>query len=483
MSLKQKTILGLQWSFIDSFASQGIQFIVGIILARILSPNEFGLIGLLTIFIAVSQSFIDSGFRTALIRKNICTQSDYSTVFYFNIAVSIICYIILFISSGAISSFFHEHQLKAIIQVLGLGLILNSFAIIQQTIYTRELNFKLQMWISVISSLGSGLVAVIMALSGIGVWSLVALTLCRYGFTTILLWAWSKWKPDLIFSKASFFELFSFGSKILASGLLDTIFRNIYYAVIGKYFSATELGYYSRADQFQSVPSTNLQDIIGRVTYPVLSSIQNDKGRLRTAYIQLIRSTMLITFVFMFGMAAVANSMIITLIGIKWEPCIIYLQMLCIVGLFYPLHALNLNMLKVQGRSDLFLQLEIIKKILTVPTIIAGIFLGIKIMIIGMLLNTMVAYYINSYWSGKYIGYTTGEQIKDILPSFFLAVTMGVIVFLFGKIINIPHFLKLIIQIILGASLTIGIAELIQLSDYLYIKEIVVEKLFKKRKV
>ena len=481
MSLKQKTISGLQWSFIDSFASQGVQFIVGIILARLLSPKDFGLIGLLTIFIAVSQSFIDSGFATALIRKKNCSQNDYSTVFYFNIGVSIICYFILFIFSGAISSFFKEPQLKVLVQVLGLGLVLNSFAIIQQTIYTKELNFKLQMWVSIIASLGSGIVSVPMAYSGFGIWSLVALTLSRYSITTFLLWIWSKWKPVLFFSKTSFIELFSFGSKLLLSGLIDTIYRNVYYLIIGKYFSANELGDYTRADQFQSIPSSNLQGIIGRVTYPILSDIQDDAVRLKTAYKTVIRSTMLVTFVLMLGMAAVAKPMIITLIGIKWEPCVIYLQMLCFVGMFYPLHALNLNMLKVLGRSDLFLRLEIIKKILAVPTIIVGILFGIKVMIIGMFVNTLIAYYLNSYWSGKFIGYSTVQQIKDILPSFLLSVFMGSMVSILGSILNISNQVKLVIQIIFGAALTIIIAELLKMNGYLYIKKIVLKKILKRK--
>jgi teichuronic acid exporter len=481
MTLKQQTVSGLLWSFIDSFANQGVQLIVGIILARILSPKEFGLIGMLTIFIAVSQSFIDSGFTNALIRKKDCTKNDYSTVFYFNIIVSVIFYSLLFIFSEAISSFFHEPQLKILIQVLGIGLILNSLALIQRTIFTKELNFKLQMRVSIIASVGSGIIAIYMAYKGFGVWSLVALTLCRYGFTSLFFWIWSKWKPILIFSKASFNELFSFGSKLLVSGLIDTIYQNVYKLVIGKYFSAIELGYYTMSDQYQSFPSQNLNGIIGRVSYPVLSSIQEDIPKLKIAYQKLIKSTMLLTFVLMLGLAAIAKPMILTLVGEKWLPSVIYLQMLCFVGMFYPLQALNLNMLKVQGRSDLFLRLEIIKKTLAIPTIIAGILFGIKVMILGMLVNTLISYYLNSYWSGKFIGYSTAQQIRDIVPSFFVAAVMGIIVFVIGYYLNTSNLLKLIVQIIIGAAFTIGISELIKLDDYLFIKEIVFEKVLKKK--
>lgn len=478
-TLKQKTITGTIWSFIDSFANQGIQFIAGIVLARILSPREFGLIGMLTIFIALSQSFIDSGFTNALIRKKNCTQTDYSTVFYFNFVVGIIFYFILFFSAGSISVFFNEPQLELLLQVLGTGLILNALGIIQRTILTKDINFKLQTRVSIVASTLSGIIAIAMAFNGFGVWSLVALTLSRFGFTSFFLWMWAKWKPSLTFSTRSFKDLFSFGSKLLISGLIDTVYRNIYYFIIGKYFSAVELGYFTRADQFQALPSQQLTGVFGRVSYPILSTIQNDVKKLRNAYKQIIKSTMLITFVFMLGMAAIAKPMILTLIGEQWLPSVIYLQMLCFVGMFYPLHALNLNMLKVLGRSDLFLRLEIIKTVLAVPVIIIGILYGIKIMILGMLLNTIIAYYLNSFWSGKLIGYSSFEQVKDILPSFLLAFTVAAIVYIIGNIIELSNILILVTQIITGAVLTFIIAEIFKINSYLYLKEIVFNKLGK----
>ena len=378
---------------------------------------------MLTIFIAVSQSFINSGFSQALIRKKDPSQADYSTVFYFNMIIGVVCFLILFFCAGLISRFFKEPQLKLLVQVLGLSLILNAFTIIQQTILTRRIDFKLQAKISIISSIVSGVVGLGMAFAGYGVWSLVIKTITMYAITSILLWLWNRWKPVLVFSIQSFKELFSFGSNLLISGLIDTIYRNVYYLIIGKYFSAQELGYYTRADQFNSLPSSNLTSVIQRVSYPVLSSIKEDIPKLKEAYKKLIRSTMLICFVLMLGMAAIAKPMILTLIGDKWEPCVIYLQMLCFVGMFYPLHALNLNMLQVEGRSDLFLRLEIIKKALAIPIIVIGVIWGIKIMILGMIVNTLIAYYLNSYWSGRFIGYSFLEQIKDILPSFLLAVS------------------------------------------------------------
>jgi teichuronic acid exporter len=477
MSLKQKTVSGLLWSFIDQFANLGITFIAGIILARLLSPREFGLIGMITVFIAVSESFINSGFSSALIRKKDCTDTDFSTVFYFNLVAGILFFFILFFSAPAIAGFFDEPQLEAIVQVLGIILIIDSLTLIQRTILTKRIDFKLQARISVIASLGSGIVAIVMAFNGFGVWSLVVQRLLRQGLNSLFLWLWNRWRPLWVFSKQSFKELFGFGSKLLVSGLIDTLYRNIYYLVIGKYFSAQELGYYTRAEGFKNLPSQNLNSIVSRVTYPVLSSMQDDIPRLRNNYQKLIRSVMFITFILMLGMAAVAEPMIHTLIGAKWEPAIIYLQMLCFVGMMYPLHALNLNMLQVQGRSDLFLKLEVIKKIIAIPTIVIGVFFGIKIMIVGMMVNTLIAYYLNSYWSGVKIGYSFKQQVKDILPSFFLALSMGVLVYLLGELLPFSYPVKLIIQIVFGGLFVLVISEVTKFRDYIFAKQLVLEKI------
>jgi len=362
VSLKEKTVKALFWSFTDNFINLGGQFIVGIILARILSPREFGLVGMLTIFIAISQTFIDSGFSNALIRKQNCNQNDYSTVFYFNLVVSVFCYSLLFIFSGSISSFFKEPQLEDLLRILGLGLILNAFGLIQRTILIKNINFKTQTKVSVVATVGSSIIAIVMAMNGYGVWSLIALTLSRYGLVSISLWIWARWKPALVFSKKSFNDLFYFGSKLLVSSLIETTYNNIYYLVIGRFFSAVDLGYYTRADQFQSLASGNLQSVIGRVSFPVLSKLQDDHDNLRLAFRKIIKNTMFVTFFLMMGMVAIARPLILSLLGSKWEPSIIYLQLLCFVGMFYPLHSINLNMLQVHGRSDLFLKIEILKK-------------------------------------------------------------------------------------------------------------------------
>ncbi|MCD4832929.1 MAG: lipopolysaccharide biosynthesis protein [Bacteroidales bacterium] len=478
MTLKQKTVSGLLWSFIDNFAKQGITFIVGIILARLLSPREFGLIGMITIFIAISQSFIDSGFTQALIRKKNCTQADYSTVFYFNLAMGIFFYCLLFFLAEYISHFFKEPQLILIIRVIGLGLIINAFTIVQRAKLTKNINFKLQTKISVIATIGSGIIGITMALNDYGVWSLVMKMLTGYILTSLLLWFWNNWKPTWIFSLKSFKELFAFGSKLLLSGLIETTYRNIYLLIIGKYFTATELGYYTRADQFNKLPSSNITMVIQRVSYPVLASIQDDKSQLKAAYQKLIKSTMLITFVLMMGLAAIAKPMVLLLIGEQWLPSVIYLQLLCFVGMTYPLHAINLNMLNVQGRSDLFLKLEIIKKLMAVPIIIIGILLGIKAMIVGMIVISLIAYFLNSYYSGKLINYSSIQQLKDISSSFLLAIFVGIVIFVTGNLIQASNFVKLLIQILTGAVLSFGLAEFFKLESYFYIKSIIAEKFF-----
>lgn len=475
-SLKRKTISGITWSFIDNFSQKGITFIIGIILARLLLPSQFGLIGMISIFIAISTSFVNSGFSAALIRKKDCTDEDYSTVFYFNLAAGIIFYWILFFSAPVISRFFNEPQLNKLVRALSIILVIDSLTIIQRTVLTKRLNFKLQTKISLFSTIFGGIVGITMATAGYGVWSLVAKLLSQKGANSLFLWLWNKWQPSLVFNKKSFKELFSFGYKLLLSGLIDTIYRNAYYMVIGKYFSAKELGFFTRANQFKALPSQNIMIIIDRVSYPVLSEMQDDNEKLKTNYKKLIKATMLITFILMLGMAAISESMIITLIGEKWRQSIIYLQLLCFAGMMYPLHSINLNMLKVQGRTDLFLKIEVMKKILAIPVIIIGVIFGIKIMIAGMILNSFFAYFLNSYWSGKFLNYSLKEQVSDILPSFILAFIASMIVFLIGWILPFDYILKLIIQILTEIFIVIIFAEITRLDSYLFIKNIVQTK-------
>ena len=473
MALRQKALSALQWSFADSSISQLVEFFVAIILARLLSPREFGLIGMITFFIAVSNSFMDSGFSEALVRKQDCTEEDFNTVFYYNLAAGMLLYLALFFSANAIGYFYHEPALPSLVRVLGLNIIIGSFGVIQRAILVKHINFKLQTKVTVVASVASGILSIALAKSGFGVWSLVWKSIAFTGISITLLWLWSVWRPSIVFSMQSAREMFGFGSKLMASGLLNTIFTNIYYLVIGKFFSPAELGYFTKAEQFQETPSKNMYGIIQRVSYPVLASIRDDPPRMKRAFISFLRNVMFVSFVLMAGLAAVARPLIVTLIGEKWAPVIPYLQLLCFSGALFPLHGLNLSILKIEGRSDLFLRLEIIKKALVVPVLVIGLLYGIEVMIVGITFNSVFSYFINSYWTGKFIGYPMKQQVVDILPSFCLAAAMGTIVWVSGLWMTFQPAVALAIEVILGAGIVIVISELFRLGPYLETKGII----------
>jgi O-antigen/teichoic acid export membrane protein len=392
-------------------------------------------------------------------------------------AAGVLFFLLMFFMAPLISSFYREPPLLPVIRIIATVLIIDSLTIIQRTILTKRIDFKLQARISIIAGIVSGIISIWMAYKGYGVWSLVAKTIIQKAVNSLLLWVWNRWKPQPVFSMASFRELFGFGSNVLMANLLDTLYRNVYYLVIGKYFSATELGYFTRADRFKALPSENINNVISKVSYPVLSEIKNEKTKLKAGYKRLIKSTMLISFALMIGMAAVAEPMVLTLIGEKWYPSIIYLQMLCFIGMMYPLNALNMNILLVKGRSDLSLRLEIIKKLFAIPVIVVGIIWGMKIMIAGMMVNTVISYWLNSYWSGKLVDYPITEQVADISPSFGISVFSGVLVYFMSLLIRIPALYMLIIQVMTGGLIIFLFCEKLKLEEYFYIKNLVKEKI------
>ena len=468
-SLKHKMIKGIGWSFADNIASSGITFLVGLILARLLTPKEYGIMAMITVFIAISNSIIDSGFSNALIRKIDVKRIDYNTVFYFNLLIGIFLYGFLFVFASAIASIFIEPQLISITRVIGLVLIINSFAIVQRTILVKDVDFRTQTKVSLIASLLSSVTGIGMALYGCGVWSLVGQLLTRQLFNTIFLWIYNCWRPIWEFSVESFRELFSFGSKLLFSGLLDTIYKNIFYIIIGRFYTSAQLGQYTRAEQFNIIFSSNLTSVVQRVSYPVLSSIQNDLHRLKEAYRRVIKTTMMISFAFMLGLAAVAKPLIIILIGDKWVGAIFYLQIICFSGMLYPLHAINLNMLQVKGRSDLFFKLEIIKKIAGIFPIVLGIFYGIEYMLWGSVCVSIIAFFLNSYYSADLVNYSTIDQIKDILPTLLISLLVALPMWLIS-LLNISVYVMLPIQCFLGGGLAFFIYEKLKLEEYIEIK-------------
>lgn len=470
-SLKGKTIHGVIWSLIDNVSSSGVIFFVGIILARLLTPEEYGVMAMVSIFIAISNSIIDSGFSSALIRKVKVKPIEYNTVFYFNLLISLLLYICLFFISPFIALFFREPILCEVMRVIGLILIINALSIIPYTIFVREINFKTQTIISLIASVGSGVIGVWMAFSGQGVWSLVGQQLGRQCLNTLFLWFFCHWKPTVSFSMTAFKEMFGFGSKLLLSGLLDTIYKDIYYIVIGRCFSSSILGQYTRAKQFSMVFSTNLTTVVQRVSFPVLSSIQDDSIRLREAYRKVIKSTMLVSFACMLGLAAIAKPLLILLISDKWLPAVYFLQIVCFSNMLYPLHAINLNILKVKGRSDVFLKLEVIKKVLAIFPILVGVYLGIEMMLWGSLIISVISYFLNAYYSASLINYSVYEQLKDIFPSFIVSLGVGFLMWSIS-LLSISYYLMLIIQLSTGFILAYLIYNWLRLDEFLEIKSI-----------
>ena len=479
--LKNKTLHALFWSFLERFGQQGIQFVITIILARLLLPEEFGLIAMLTIFMAVAQSFINSGFGQALIQKQDVTHIDECSIFYFNILVGFLAAGLLCLTAPWIAGFYNQPLLVPLTYALSLNLIINAFGLVQITLLTKHIDFKTQLKVSVIATVISGTIGVTMALNGFGVWSLVAQSLGSNLFQTILLWFFNTWRPSLVFSLDSLFGMFTFGSRLLASGLLDTVFRNIYIVVIGKLFSPADLGFYSRAERFQQLPVTNISGMVGRVTFPVFSSVQDDKPRLKRGIRGALTMLVMINFPMMVGLAIVAKPLVLLLLTEKWAPCIPYLQLLCVVGMLYPLHVVNLNVLKAQGRSDLFLRLEILKKILVVIAIAVTYRWGITAMIYGQIATSCLAYFLNAYYTGKMLDYPITEQIQDLMPSLALAGIMGLGVYALKYTPIVNQSVLLLVQIMTGIVLYAGLCYIFRIPSFMETIEMVKSKLLNLR--
>lgn len=448
--LKKQTIRGVFWSFLEKFGSQLILLLSQIALARLLDPKDFGLLGMLAIFIAISQAFIDSGFDNALIQKKDTNQTDYSTVFYFNISIGFVIYAILFFAAPWIADFFRAPILIDLTRVVCLILVINSFGLIQLVKFKIEMNFKAIAQVAVMANLLSAVLGITLALLDFGVWALAAQVMGIYFFRTILFWVKSSWRPSFVFSIQSFKKLFNFGSKLLLSGLINQVFENIYLLVIGRMFSATSLGYYTQAKKFQEVPVATLAQVVGNVTFPAFSKIQDENERLRLGFRKLIKLLVFVNFPLMIGLAVAAKPLIFLILGAKWLPAVPYFQLLCLAGMIYTMHTSNLNILKVKGRSDLFLYLEIIKKSIVVVAILVGLRWGIIGLIVGQICTSFISFFINAFFTGKLIGYTIPNQIKDVSQTFILTLIMAGFMSI-GWLIS-DQILSLVFQIIIGAG-------------------------------
>ncbi len=479
-SLRNKTIKGTFWSAADAFLGQGITFVVGIVLARLLSPEEYGMIGICLIFTTILNGIVDSGFSNAIIRKKEATNEDYSTMFITNMVVSIVLYALLYFSAPLISSFF-QMELTSIVRVIGLVLIINGLSLTQQTNLTKKIDFKTKTKASIVSAILSGIIGVGMAYAGFGVWALVAQLLSKQAVYTIALWILNRWMPNFHFSVESFKYMWGFGWKLLVSGLLNNIWNQLYQVVVGKFYNAATLGQYTRGREYANIFSANITSIVQRVTYPVLAEVQDEKERMVAAYRKVIKVTMFVTCVCMISLGAVAEPLIYCLIGEKWHQAATFLPLICISMSLFPLHAINLNMLQVQGRSDIFLYLEIVKKIIAIGPLCIGIFFDIYWMLIGSIVTGLICFFLNTYYTGKKLGYNSWKQLKDIAPSYGVALVIALAVY-FLKYLPLSHWIILPMQIAVGVLAFFVVCETIKLSEYIEIKNIALSAVNKIRR-
>lgn len=478
-SLKNKTIKGVGWSAADALLGQGVTFIVGLVLARLLSPDEYGLIGICLIFTTVLNGIVDSGFSNALIRKKEVTDEDYNTMFTTNMAISIVLYALLFISAPLVSDFFHRIELTALVRVTGLILFFNALSITQVTILTKNIDFKTKTKASLVSAIISGVIGIAMAFMGYGVWSLVAQQLSKQLLYTLCLWVLNNWWPKFTFYKDSFKYMWGFGWKLLASGILNNIWNQLYQVVIGRYYTPSTLGHYTRANEYASIFSSNLTSIVQRVSYPVLAEIQDDKKRMIQGYRKVIKVTMFVTAVCMISLGAVSEPLIYTIIGTKWHEAATYLPLICISMSLYPLHAINLNILQVIGRSDIFLYLEVLKKFVGLVPLVIGVFCGIYYMLLTSIFTGVISLYLNTWYTGKTLNYTFWKQLHDIAPSYFTALVIAVAVY-FLKFLMLPCYVVLVLQIIVGIIVSLSISELLKFEEYIELKSIVIKMIKRK---
>lgn len=463
-SLKKKTIKGTLWTGMERFWVQGVQFLVMLVVARILSPKDYGLIGMLAIFIHVSQSLVESGFSQALIRKKDRTELDNNTIFYFNIVMSLFIYALLYLIAPYVASFYNEPLLCPVMRVFSLVVIINSFNIVQRALFSIHLDFKKTAHAAMSSALISGVAAIYMAKKGFGVWTLVYQQIIFGIVSTTVLWYYSTWRPKWVYSWKSFKEMFAFGFNLLISGLIDTVYKNLYTIVIGKVFNATSLGYYSRADHYAQLPASNFNAVFLRVTYPVLCKMQDDENRLRENYRKLLRVSAFVIFPIMCGLAGAAYPSVVMLIGKKWAYASVLLVPICLAKMWYPIHAINLNLLKVKGRSDLFLNLEIIKKILGVIIIFASIPFGLLFMCYSQIVSSLIALSINTYYTGKMIHLGFWKQMKDISHILLTSLAMFAII----KVMNMGIdnlYLQFALDVIVGIVFYCGVAFLFRFKE------------------
>lgn len=478
--LNQKTTNAVIWSFIERFGYLLIQFITNLILARLLSPYEFGQIGLMMVFIALSITFIDGGFGAALIQKKSPNKKDYSTVFMINIFIAVLLYCCIYISANSISTFFKIEEIEKLLKVIGIILIVDSISIVQNNILIKNLSFKVLAKIKVTSALISCFIAIFLAHNGFGVWSLVCQYVTNSFVRTFLLWRISSWKPNLRYSRSSFNELFGYGSKLLMARILSELYIHIQSLIIGRVFTPSDLGFYTQAKQLQQIPVQSLGSIVNNVTFPVFSSIQNDIDKVKRGMRKSLKSVVFINFPLMIFLSLIAKPLIILLYGEKWISSVPYFQVLCLgFGMLLIIHSVNLSLIKSLGRSDWVLKLEVIKKIIGILLIYIGIkFYGIMGMLYALTLNSIIELFLNGHYTRKLIGYGSIMQILDLAPTFLIAIFSGLISwFALSFILINNNLLEIIINTICFISLFLTLVQIFKIEAYHTFRSLVEDRL------
>lgn len=470
--MKNSALSNLAWRFAERCGAQGVAFIVSIVLARILSPDAYGTIALITVFTNILNVFIDSGLGNALIQKKSADDLDFSTVFFFNILMCCVLYMGLFLTAPVIAQFYNDDSLTPVIRVLGITLIISGVKNVQQAYVSRTLQFKKFFFATLGGTIGAAILGIVVALNGGGVWALVVQQIFNAAVDTIILWFTVSWKPRLIFSLERLRGLFSYGWKLLVSSLLDTIYNNLEQLIIGKVYSNADLAYYNRGRQFPNFMIANINNSIDSVLLPVMSRAQDDKSHIKAMTRRSIKTSTYVMAPMMMGLAFCAEPIIRLVLTDKWLPCVPFLRIFCCTFMFYPIHTANLNAIKAMGRSDLFLKLEIEKKIVGIILLFSTMWFGVLVMAYGLLINSVMCQIINSWPNRKLLNYGYWEQLKDIMPGILLALTMGLCVNGVNYL-GFSDFVTLVIQIPLGVVIFVGLSAVLKLESFEYLKDIV----------
>ena len=465
---KGKVISNFIWRFAERCGAQLVSFVVSIVLARLLEPSVYGTVALVTVFTTILQVFIDSGLGTALIQKKNADDLDYSSVFYFNFVVCIILYLGMFITAPYIAKFYGNMSLIPVIRVISLTLIISGVKNIQQAYVSKRLLFKRFFFATLGGTLFSAVLGIFMAYIGMGVWALVAQQLSNAMIDTMILWITVKWRPKAVFSWERLKSLLAYGWKLLVAVLLDTVYNNLRNLVIGKMYSSADLAFYNQGDKFPKIIVTNINTSIDSVLLPTLSSEQDNKARVKEMTRRAIKTSTYIMAPLMMGLAFCAKTVVELVLTQKWLPCVPFLQIFCITYMFYPVHTANLNAIKAMGRSDIFLKLEIIKKIVGMSLLLSTMWFGVMAMAYSLLVSCVLSQIINSWPNKRLLGYGYLEQLRDLIPGVILAVMMGICVYFIGYI-NLPNIIVLIIQVIVGATIYIVMSIVFKLESFLYL--------------